>query len=121
MTESVFAIAVCNRCGGASQPGAELAAHLMPLGPGEGFRVETVVCFAGCERPLAVAFTAPAKAAFLFGDIDPVADADSLVSFGRLYRDLSDGWCRESERPAGLRGKTLARIPFIAGLEGLSR
>ncbi|PWV95644.1 putative metal-binding protein [Hoeflea marina] len=116
MTESSFAIAICSRCGSGTRPGAELAARLASPGAGKGFRVESVACFAGCERPLAVAFTAPGKASFLFGDIDPIEDVPALLSFAELYRGLDDGWCRESERPAGLRGKTLARIPFIAGL-----
>ena len=116
MTETSFAIAICNRCAAASQPGAKLAASLLPLGPENGYRVESVACFAGCDRPLVVAFTAPSKAAFLFGDIDPVADVGALLSFGLLYTRLADGWCSESDRPARLRGKTLARIPFIGGL-----
>lgn len=103
MTEINFAIAICSRCGGANQPG-------------EAFRVETVACFAGCERPLTVAFTEPVKAAFFFGDFDTVADVDAHLSFGRLCWSLSEAWCKESERPPGLRSKTLARIPFIGGL-----
>ena len=35
----------------------------------------------------------------------------ALTAFGALYDSLPDGWCTEGERPAGLRGKTLARIP----------
>lgn len=116
MTQSNFAIAVCSRCGGANRRGEQLAACLAPYRKGPGFRVEIVACFAACERPLAAAFTAPAKAAYLFGDIDPGGDVDARLSFARLYRTLSDGWRKESDRAAGLRGKTLARIPFIGGL-----
>lgn len=66
---------------------------------------------AGCERPLTVAFSAPGKASYLFGDIEPDRDASDLIAFARLYRALPDGWCNEGQRPAGLAGKTLARIP----------
>jgi ABC-type uncharacterized transport system YnjBCD ATPase subunit len=49
----------------------------------EGFRIETVACMAGCERPLAVAFQAAGKATYLFGDIDAENDAPGAVVFRR--------------------------------------
>ncbi|MCP8894886.1 DUF1636 family protein [Shinella daejeonensis] len=114
-----YALVLCSRCKDATgQPAAAaLEAQLAPYLPAGGFRLETVACLAGCARPLAVAFTAPSKATFLFGDIVP-KDADALLTFGRQYRDLADGWCNEGQRPAGLRGKTLARIPHVGGLAG---
>ena len=66
---------------------------------------------AGCSRPLTVGFQAPGKAAYLFGSIDARADAGDLVRFAKLYASLADGWCNSGQRPAGLVGKTLARIP----------
>ncbi|MBZ9992953.1 DUF1636 family protein [Mesorhizobium sp. BH1-1-4] len=75
------------------------------------FTVEGVACMAGCARPLAVAFQAPGKAAYLFGSIDAEADAGDLVRFARLYASLADGWCNSGQRPPRLAGKTLARIP----------
>ncbi|MBN9055766.1 MAG: DUF1636 domain-containing protein [Rhizobiales bacterium] len=116
MTEA-YAIIVCSRCkDAAGRPAAAaLQARLGPHRTEGGFRLETAACLAGCARPLAVAFTAPEKATFLFGDIDPARDVNALLAFGRQYRDLSDGWCNEGQRPAGLRGKTLARIPHIGG------
>ena len=38
------------------------------------------------------------------------------IMIARKNVDLADGWCNEGERPAGLRGRTLARIPHVAGL-----
>lgn len=76
-----------------------------------GFTVEGVACMAGCARPLAVAFQAPGKAAYLFGSIDAQADATDLVRFARLYASLANGWCNSGQRPPRLAGKTLARIP----------
>lgn len=118
MTETpAYAIVVCSRChAGAAAP--DLVARLAHHTAAGGFRVDAVACLAGCGRPLAVAFTAPAKASFLFGDIDPACDVEALLAFGRQYRELADGWCNEGQRPAGLRGKTLARIPHIGGLAG---
>lgn len=66
---------------------------------------------AGCDRPCTIAFQASGKATYLFGDIRPDTDIASLVDFADLYLRMPDGMTREAERPAGLRGKTLARIP----------
>ena len=89
---------------------ARLAAHHEPA-VAQGFSVEGVACMAGCSRPLTVGFQAPGKAAYLFGSIDARADACDLVRFAKLYALLADGWCNSGQRPAGLAGKTLARIP----------
>lgn len=109
-----YAIIVCTRCRDPLS-GAALAEKLIPKLEAAacegGFVVETVACMAGCDRPLAVAFRAEGKASFLFGDIAPDIDADALTEFGALYDSLPDGWCNEGRRPAGLKGKTLARIP----------
>lgn len=115
MSDRNLTIAICSRCAAGEKLGAALAARLSPLGPAHGFHVESVACFAGCDRPLAVAFTAPAKASFLFGDINPDSDVEALLSFARLYATRPGGWCSESDRPTGLRGKTLARIPYFDG------
>ncbi|WP_245278965.1 DUF1636 family protein [Mesorhizobium loti] len=95
-----------------------LSAHHEPA-VARCFTVEGVECMAGCARPLTVAFQAPGKAAYLFGSIDAQADAGDLVRFARLYASLVDGWCNSGQRPAGLAGKTLARIP--GNLAGNSR
>ena len=97
---------------------SRLSAHHEP-DVAHGFTVEGVECMAGCAWPLTVAFQAPGKAAYLFGSIDAQADADDLVRFARLYASLADGWCNSGQRPAGLAGKTLARIP--GNLAGSSR
>lgn len=103
---------MCVRCL-EGKPGALLKARLRALledGP-DDFSVAGVTCMAGCGHPLTVAFTAPGKASYLFGDINAECDAADLIAFARLYRSLPDGWCNEGQRPPGLAGKTLARIP----------
>lgn len=110
-----YTLHVCDRCGTddvrPSWAAAELRRRLEQRDGGERFDVVPVRCMAGCGRPLVVGFSAPDKASYLFGDIDPVRDADALLAFGELYARLDDGWCNEGARPPGLRGKTLARIP----------
>ncbi|WP_246680489.1 DUF1636 family protein [Mesorhizobium sp. B2-4-13] len=99
---------------------SRLSAHHEP-GVAHGFAVEGVACMAGCARPLAVAFQALGKAAYLFGSIDAQADVADLVRFARLYASLADGWCNSGQRPPRLAGKTLARIPGPGTLADGSR
>lgn len=99
---------------------SRLSAHHEPA-VAQGFAVEGVACMAGCARPLTVAFQAQGKAAYLFGSIDARADVGDLVRFAKLYSSLADGWCSSGQRPAGLAGKTLARIPASGNPAGSSR
>jgi predicted metal-binding protein len=113
-------IIVCVRCRGRrtvdERPGIRLMSLLQALfddNLASRFRLAEADCMAGCGRPLTVAYTAPGKASYLFGDIEPDHDASHLIDFARLYHVLPDGWCREGERPPALAGKTMARIPAI--------
>lgn len=64
----------------------------------------------GCTRPSTVAFRAPGKTAYLFGEIT-VADIPNLATFLRLYSASADGDLADA-RPLGtLREKAIARIP----------
>ena len=78
---------------------------------GADFEVRGIACMAGCDRPCTVAYCGSHKATYLFGDIDPDEDIDDLVAFARQYAGLHDGWCSSTQRPKGLSGKTLARVP----------
>lgn len=72
--------------------------------------VRTVDCMSGCTRPSTLAFRAPGKTAYLFGDVGEGDLADLLV-FLRLYLASPDGELADA-RPIGtLRTKAIARIP----------
>jgi predicted metal-binding protein len=113
-------ITVCTDCriiGTACRPGLELLARLndslsrMGVARESDFSVEGTVCMAGCHRPCTIAFQASGKATYLFGDIAPDTDIGALVDFASIYAERPDGLTREAERPRGLGGKTIARIP----------
>lgn len=98
-------------------PGARLQTRLRALLDADlaaDFRIRGAACMAGCDRKLTVAFSAQDKASYLFGDIDAEKDAGHLIAFAHVYRSLADGWCNEGDRPPGLAGKTLARIPAVS-------
>ncbi len=113
-------ITVCTDCritGTPCRPGLELLARLndslaalkQPLD--QDFSVAGTACMAGCTRPCTIAFQASGKATYLFGDITPDQDIDDLIAFAGIYAGLADGMTREAQRPRGLNGKTIARLP----------
>ena len=75
------------------------------------FEVQTHACMSNCDRPLSLAFTAPGKATYLFGEVAPDSDLDDTVAFARLYAGTTDGWIDDA-RPAGrLRHCLVGRVP----------
>ncbi len=69
-----------------------------------------VDCMSGCTRASTIAFRAPGKTAYLFGDLT-ADDLPHLVTFARLYAESPDGTLADA-RPLGpLRTKAIARIP----------
>ncbi len=67
-------------------------------------------CMSGCIRASALAFRAPGKTAYLFGEIS-TADLPEILTFARLYLESPDGNFGDA-RPLGLlRAKAIARIP----------
>lgn len=114
-------IIVCTKCrdvGGDCFPGLEILERLndavnsgMQCIDSRAFEISGIACMAGCSRPCTVAFRASAKATYLFGDIDPDRNIEDLIAFAYQYQSLNDGWTNSNERPAGLMGKTLARVP----------
>lgn len=104
-------IVVCSTCEGIDGKGFADSLRAALAGRGLPFEVQTHDCLSNCARPLSVAFAAPGKATYLFGDIAPEADLADTVAFARLFADSSDGWI-EDARPAGrLRLCLIGRVP----------
>ena len=72
--------------------------------------LEGAECMSGCARPSTLAFRAPGKVAYLFGDLTE-SDLGELVVFARAYQGSADGRFADARFLGGLRGKALARIP----------
>lgn len=75
-----------------------------------GIAVEGVDCMSGCTRDQTVAFRAPGKVAYLFGDIT-AADIPDLRRFAALYGESRDGTFPDARVLGDLRHKAIARIP----------
>lgn len=73
-------------------------------------RVTTTDCMSGCTRASTCAFRAPAKTAYLFGDLT-IGDLAALVTFARHYAAAPDGNFPDARVLGDLRHKAVARIP----------
>lgn len=98
---------VCTSCpagreGLAGALGAALA--------GLAVEVRVTDCMSGCARPSVLAFRAPGKVAYLFGEIT-AADLPDIVTFARLYQASPDGRFADARPLGALRMKAIARIP----------
>lgn len=113
---------VCTSCravGGdpeAPRPGAQLLAALGEAVTADPQAAATVIvepveCLSVCKRPCTVSITAPGRWTYVYGDVDPAADAGPLLAFVDQYRATADGLVPWRERPEFIRKGVVARIP----------
>lgn len=80
------------------------------------FTIKSIECMSACDRSCVVAFTAPGKLTYLFGDLSsnvetlPAISA-AVLECASLYLTKPDGLMPWSERPELLKQGILARIP----------
>lgn len=77
---------------------------------GLGIEVRETGCMSGCTRQSTLAFRAPGKIAYLFGEIT-LTDLPDLLTFSRLYLASPDGDLADARPLGALRTKVIARIP----------
>ena len=107
MTDTV--LTVCASCP-AGQSGLTEALRTALADKQFAVEVREVDCMSGCTRPSSVAFRAPGKTAYLFGEIT-ADDLPNLLTFARLYLESSDGTLADTRPLGSLRTKAIARIP----------
>jgi predicted metal-binding protein len=80
--------------------------------PDAGLRVRGIACMSGCSRACTVAFQAPGKPTYYFGDLsaDPETAAQVLAC-ATMHAQGADGTLPRSQRPERLRGGILAKLP----------
>ena len=114
MEQDCHVITVCTRCIDApskTRPGAALMVALAKVAPA-GFRIAGADCLAGCGRSTLVAYAAPGKATWVFGDI-VTGDLPDLLDFARMYAASDHAWFKGRECPKKLCDNTLARVPGV--------
>ncbi|WP_284164663.1 DUF1636 family protein [Frigidibacter sp. SD6-1] len=101
------AATICASCpAGRAGLAERVRERLEPL----GVAVREVDCMSGCARPSTLAFRAPGKVAYLFGEITE-ADLAEIEAFARLCLASADGTFPDARVLGGLRLKAIARIP----------
>ena len=104
-------IVVCSTCENTDGKGFAERLRTAVAAREMDFVVQDHDCMSNCGRPLSVAFSAPGKATYLFGDIVPQTDLEDTLAFALLYARTDDGWI-EDARPAGrLRFCLIGRVP----------
>lgn len=80
-------------------------------------RVRGVECLNSCSRACSVAFQAPGKHTYLFGDLVPDDEtAEHVLLCAAQHARASDGTLVRNDRPARLRSGILAKLPpFLQG------
>lgn len=73
--------------------------------------IRGVACMSQCKRPCTVALSAPGRFTYLFGDLDPIRDANAVLDALPLYAAGEEGFMRRDERPEPMRAGILGRIP----------
>lgn len=111
MAHKVFICSTCAESGDDPKGAALIADVTARLAPFGDFEVRAQACLNVCDKPIALAFRAEGKAAYLFAGVDGGTDAADVAAFAKLYADAPDGWV-EDARPAGrLRFCLIGRIP----------
>ena len=98
-------VTICRTCPAAKALLAGLSQALH-----DSYRITTTECMSGCTRASTVAFRAPGKTAYLFGDLS-AEDLPDLITFARLYAATTDGTFTDARPLGSLRTKAVARIP----------
>ncbi len=100
---------------GAPCPGTRLHAELAARGAPEGVRIVPVECLSACSQGCAVALAAPGRWAYVYGRMNPEADAEAILAGAAAYAAAPDGLVPWRARPTIFRKQSLARIPPLEG------
>lgn len=109
----LYVCTTCRMADDTSEPrsGARLLAALNEASPGDGVRVEGVECLSVCKRPCTVAVASEGRWTYVYGDLDPVTSARTILDGLGLYADTPDGIVPWKARPEAFRKGVVARIP----------
>jgi predicted metal-binding protein len=78
--------------------------------PQSELEIQSVGCLWTCDRPCAVAFSAPSKPTYLFAKV-PSSAANALLQFGELYRSSKNSDIPWKQFPKILQSASVAKIP----------
>jgi len=73
--------------------------------------VRSAECLSVCRRPCGIAMSAGDSWVYLFGDQEHTHSVEEIVECLSLYVNTSDGYLPRLQRPKGMRGSILGRVP----------
>ena len=95
------------------RPGAKLLAELENSlkKTNDSIRLEGVECLSVCKRPCTVAFSAPGKWTYVYGDFSSETAPETILAGAALYSAAEDGLIPWKMRPDALKKGVVARLP----------
>lgn len=94
--------------------GEILAEHVEEAAARQGIQVRRHSCLNGCKRHCNAAVVAAGKTSYYLTELQPTAEAaDDVVAFALAHQDSEDGTVPKPQRPAGLDGRVIGRIPWL--------
>jgi predicted metal-binding protein len=93
-------------------PGLRMLAAVAAAAEGlDGVAVRPTQCLGLCKRACTVSISGEGRYVFLFGDLDPDADAEAVVAMARSCAAAPYGFVAWKDRPEALRKGMIARVP----------
>ena len=111
---TIFVCTSCQRTGVARPDDAARSGeilHVALVAANPDHRIVAVSCMNNCLNGCTVAFGAPGKWAYVFGDIEPDMPIDELLAIADFHAQSTDGQVPWGKRPEALKRKTISRIP----------
>jgi predicted metal-binding protein len=97
------------------RPGAALAEATIRAAENSGIAVEPLRCLANCKRGCTAVLRRTDPSAptwtYVFGHLNPAADAQALVQGAKLLAGSADGLMPWRGRPDALKRGLIARVP----------
>ncbi len=81
--------------------------------PDDEIEIQPVGCLWTCDKPCAVAFSAPTKPTYLFTTLPTDETAPALLQFGKLYCGSHTGDVPWKQFPEALQAVSVAKIPAV--------
>jgi len=112
---TIYVCTTCRLPDDTSEPraGAKLLAELENSlkDSNESIRLEGVECLSVCKRPCTVAFSAPGKWTYVYGDFSSETAPETILAGAALYSAAEDGLIPWKMRPDALKKGVVARLP----------